>query len=253
MMPAQTRPDLVLLHGWGMSAAVWAPLLPALAPHWRVHALDLPGHGHSVSAVAADLDEWASRCLAAAPEHALWLGWSLGGQVALRAAGLAPSRVDALCLVAATPRFVQSDDWSGAMPRAVFGQFADALALQPQDTLQRFLALQVKGAGHGRETLRTLREASAAAPPPTAAGLRQGLELLLANDLRAGLDALSQPSLWLFGGRDTLVPQAAAAAVAGLLPEARVELISGAGHAPFLSHPADCLAPLRELGRTETA
>ena len=252
-MPAPTRPDLVLLHGWGMSAAVWAPLLPALGPHWRVHALDLPGHGHSAPAATADLDEWASRCLAAAPDQALWLGWSLGGQVALRAAAMAPARVDALCLVAATPRFVQSDGWPGAMPPAVFAQFADALALQPQETLQRFLALQVKGAGQGRETLRTLRGALAAAPPPTAIGLRQGLELLLANDLRAGLGALSQPSLWVFGGCDTLVPPAAAAAIAGLLPAARVELLDGAGHAPFLSHPAECLAPLRELGRTEVA
>jgi pimeloyl-[acyl-carrier protein] methyl ester esterase len=166
---------------------------------------------------------------------------------------LAPSRIDALCLVAATPRFVQSADWPCAMPPEVFGQFADALVAQPRETLQRFLGLQVRGAAQGRETLRTLRSALAQAPEPTAAGLGQGLELLRDNDLRGGLDQLSRPSLWLFGGRDTLVPQEAAAAIAGLWPAAAVEIVAAAGHAPFLSHPGDCLAPLRELGRTEAA
>lgn len=252
-MPTDARPDLVLLHGWGMSAAVWTPWLPALGRHWRVHALDLPGHGVAAPAAAADLDAWAGQCLAAAPPRARWLGWSLGGQVALRAAALAPSRVEALCLVAATPRFVQADDWPAAMAPAVFGQFADALARDPQETLQRFLALQVRGAEQGRETLRTLRDALTQAPAPSAVGLRQGLDLLLGNDLRAGLDGLPQPALWLFGARDTLVPPEAAAAVAALLPAARVERIAAAGHAPFLSHPEDCLAPLRALGEAQVA
>jgi pimeloyl-ACP methyl ester carboxylesterase len=41
-----TGRPLVLLHGVSLSAAVWAPLFPALSD-WRVLALDLPGHGLS--------------------------------------------------------------------------------------------------------------------------------------------------------------------------------------------------------------
>lgn len=38
-------PDLLLLHGVGGSTHCWAPLIERLRVHWRVTALDLPGHG----------------------------------------------------------------------------------------------------------------------------------------------------------------------------------------------------------------
>ena len=50
-----TGPDLVLVHGWGMNAAVWEPLLPAMSAHFRVTVLELPGHGGSTAAAVADL------------------------------------------------------------------------------------------------------------------------------------------------------------------------------------------------------
>lgn len=244
MSPAQ---DLVLVHGWGMSGAVWKPLLPALAAHYRVQVVELPGHGHSPPASAALLDEWALRCLEQAPPRALWLGWSLGGQVAVRAATLRPDRVAALCLVAATPCFVQADGWQRAMPRATLDGFARALGEQPESTLLRFLALQVKGGDAAQATLRELRGALAAAPQPSSAGLRQGLDLLLGNDLRAELAGLACPSCWLFGSRDTLVPVELAGDLGGLAPGAQIRRIEGAGHAPFLSHPQACIDALHGL------
>ena len=237
-------PKLVLLHGWGMNAAVWGPLLPSLSAHFQVTLIELPGHGDSPPAAAADLSEWAAACLAVAPPNAHWLGWSLGGQIALRAARLAPARVNRLSLIAATPRFVQGDDWPCAMPAATFEQFAAALGDDPNATLARFLGLQVRGAEHARETLRLLRAELAQRRPASAAGLVQGLELLLRNDLRAELQQLSCPSHWLFGARDTLVPAALHPRLSEALPQARIETIPGAGHAPFLSHPDACLDAL---------
>lgn len=38
---------IVLLHGWGSSAAAMRPLARALAQRYRTYAVDLPGHGHS--------------------------------------------------------------------------------------------------------------------------------------------------------------------------------------------------------------
>ena len=40
-------PDLVLLHGWGISSSIWEPVLPLLKPHFRVTTIDLPGIGKS--------------------------------------------------------------------------------------------------------------------------------------------------------------------------------------------------------------
>ena len=41
--------DVVLVHGWGLHGGVWARVAAALADHFTVHQVDLPGHGHSAS------------------------------------------------------------------------------------------------------------------------------------------------------------------------------------------------------------
>ena len=72
------------------------PLLPRLTARFEVTVIELPGHGGSDAASAADLDDWALRCVAVAPPQAHWVGWSLGGQVALQVALRAPSRITGL-------------------------------------------------------------------------------------------------------------------------------------------------------------
>lgn len=238
---------LVALHGWGMNSAVWEPLLAGLAEHFQVTVIELPGHGASPAAAAADLDQWAQLCLDASPRQAHWIGWSLGGQVAMQAALIAPERFTGLSLLASTPSFVQRRDWPDAMAAEVFDQFAGALAADPAATLMRFLGLQVKGAENARETLRMLREEIGLRPPASMDGLRQGLDLLAATDLRDRLGEIRCPTHWLFGRRDTLVPVGVSGHLQRLLPSASVDVIDGAGHAPFLSHPYECLQRLLDV------
>jgi len=236
-----TGTGLVLLHGWGMNAAVWEG--PPGSLLGAATLIELPGHGSCVLPEgASDLAAWADACLAAAPGRAVWLGWSLGGLVALAAALRAPQRVAGLILMTATPRFVQAPDWPAAMAWATLSQFHDGLLADPSGTLDRFLALQVRGSAAAREILRTLRRELAARPAPDPRALALGLDLLRDCDLRGRLGELTCPSLWLFGSHDTLVPAAVAPAVGALLPEARVEVIRGAAHAPFLSHPEETRA-----------
>lgn len=243
-MKGAADPGLVLLHGWGMNAAVWAGLPPALSAAGSLVSIDLPGHGaRPFPPGATDLDAWAAACLAQAPRRAVWLGWSLGGLVAMAAALRAPERVAGLILMTATPRFVRAPDWPAAMAAETLAQFHAGLLADPAATLDRFLALQVRGSEAARATLRTLRRELAERPAPNPLALGLGLDLLRDADLRPRLAGLVCPSLWLFGSHDALVPAAAAPAVAALLPAApgptRVQVIRGAAHAPFLSHPAE--------------
>lgn len=241
-------PELVLLHGWGMNGAVWEDAAEALAPDFRVTLIDLPGHGHSPwSGQELHLADWAHACLRVAPPAALWVGWSLGGSVALEAALGAPQRVRALVLVTTTPCFVRDRHWSHALPEVTLARFRDALGADPGDTLGRFLALQVKGSDSALAVLRTLRRRIAERPPPSPAALDAGLHLLRHTDLCGRLPGLRPPSLWIYGERDTLVPRRSAEALAGLLPGARVEVIRGAAHAPFLSHRDQALDLLRRF------
>jgi pimeloyl-[acyl-carrier protein] methyl ester esterase len=239
--------ELVLLHGWGMNAEVWSPLLPALNRRFRVHRLDLPGHGASDASVCcADARDWAARLLAAAPEQAIWAGWSLGGTLALEAAALAPERVRALALVAATPRFVQADDWPCAMAQGQFSAFQAALRVDPDKALQRFQALQCQGDPAPRQLVRQLQGVCRHARPDADA-LARGLEILASEDLRSLLTRLGQPLQWLLGERDQLLPRCLADALAACSPRSRVTLLADACHLPFWSHRDQLVDALLEL------
>jgi pimeloyl-[acyl-carrier protein] methyl ester esterase len=240
-------PDLVMVHGWGMSSLVWRDVAARLAESFRVTLVDLPGHGKSPWRGESSLADWSDACLVVAPERAHWLGWSLGAQVAVRAGLDAPERVDDLMCVAGTPRFAQSKDWPHAMAAHTLIQFARALRGDHQGTLARFLSLQVQGSEAGRAILRRLRERLAESPQPHPQALEAGLDLLATVDLRRTLADLECPTRWLFGDRDTLAPARAVPDLLRLLPEARTRVIHGAGHAPFLSHVDAFLEMARSL------
>src|SRR5205085_2061607 len=98
-----TGDDLVFVHGWGWHGGVWQPLVREMTAHFRAWVVDLPGHGESKSAaVNGDLDDWARAVCAAVPPSATWVGWSLGGAIALAAAYM--RRATRLILLGTTPR-----------------------------------------------------------------------------------------------------------------------------------------------------
>jgi len=235
----QGRP-LVLLHGFAMHGGLFAPLLPALARHHRVHVVDLPGHGHSdpiepwtVDAIVAAL----ARAFADEPEPLAMMGWSLGGVIALHWTLAQPGRIRKLALVATSPRFVADDAWPHAMAPQTLARFGDELRLAWKLTLQRFLSLQLQGSDAGRATLASLRHQLFARGGPDPAALEAALGTLARADLRADVGRIAVPTLVVAGERDTLAPPAAAAWLAQALPAAELLRVPGAGHAPFLSHP----------------
>lgn len=91
---------LVLLHGFTQTLASWGHVVPGLAERHTVLAVDLPGHGGS-AAVAADLRGTAA-AVAEVGGRATYVGYSMGGRVALRLALDRPHLVERLVLVGAT-------------------------------------------------------------------------------------------------------------------------------------------------------
>lgn len=230
-------PDLVLLHGWGLHGGVWDTLLPRLVTDFRVTRVDLPGHGHSRSTpMTSELRDVARQVLASVPTNATWLGWSLGGSVALRAALDAPKQIRALILASTTPKFVTGSDWTAAMPPEQLREFADGLAQDYRETLLRFLSLQVRGDESARASLRQLRDGLFSRGEPDTASLAAGLELLRVTDLRAELSSITRSTLVISGDYDRLTPPAAGEALAKGIPSARYSGIPKSAHAPFISH-----------------
>ena len=230
-------PDLVLLHGWGMNAAVWTGIAPVLAQQFRLHRVDLPGHGASAACEPYTLEALSALLAAALPPRVAVCGWSLGAQLALQWALAQPRQVERMVLIAGTPRFVLDADWECGIAAAVVESFAQELARDARGTVQRFLALQAQDDADARAVLRRLRGCVFARGEPDATALAAALRLLEETDLRAGLKRVAQPVLLLHGERDALVPRGAAEYLARVLPCARLEVFAGAGHAPFIAQP----------------
>lgn len=235
-------PGLVLLHGWGAHSAAWTGMREALAKNYSVTCIDLPGHGNSPYQVEVmdSLTALTEAVLAVTPPTASWLGWSLGGLVAQQAALLEPRRVKKLILLGSTPSFVSREGWPYAVEPAVFETFHQNLVKDSRATLLRFIALQTRGSKQAGEDARLLKELLLQ-PAPDSDALQAGLNLLRQSDMREQLRLINVPTLLLAGARDTLLPKEALAEMARLLPDATVEIIERAGHAPFLSHREETL------------
>jgi pimeloyl-[acyl-carrier protein] methyl ester esterase len=262
---------LLLIHGWGMHGGMWGIVAEQLAEHFRVLAVDLPGHGWSKTgsegrekgtlspnpspasgrgepfpllpyrfSVDAIVDELAAQF----DEPLAVCGWSLGGQIALRWAAREPEKIKRLALVASTPCFVRRPGWECGMAAEVLAGFAAALQQDYAATLRRFLALQLRGSERERELLAALRGALPSRGEPDLVALQAGLEILRDCDLRSALPGIRQPALVVCGERDTLTPPQASHCLAAQLPNARLAEIGGAAHAPFLSHPDEFMKHL---------
>jgi len=228
-------PDLVLLHGWAMHAGIFAPLSERLARTFRVHLVDLPGHGYSRDDLQ-DLDP--TRCAAALARRvprAVWVGWSLGGLVALRVALDFQDQVRGLAMIASSPRFVAGADWPHGVKLEIFAQFDAGLRSDWRTTVERFRALEALGSEHTQNCLHELRAHVFERGEPALAALEQGMYVLETTDLRARLMELTTPSLWIAGRRDRFVPAAAMRWSAQRSAQGRY-LEFPSGHAPFIGH-----------------
>ncbi len=256
--PAQAnRPPLVLVHGWGMHSGLFHPWVEQLKAHWRVHAVDLPGHGGHRHLPLAEEIAVAAEQLHALTAHlpaATWVGWSLGGLLTLKLALQRPERVRRLVMLCASPCFVRSPDWPEGVDESLIEQFGQDLRRDVHQTLHRFMALEVLGCANEKALLKQLRTLASHSPEPEAPALAAGLQLLKNTDLSRQLPRLVQPSLWIAGRRDRLVSPAAmekAAARSGTATHpgaaGQYALIRGAGHAPFLTHADELTGLLRKL------
>ena len=231
-----TRPDLVLIHGWGLHRGVWSPCLDALREVADVRLADLPGYGDTPDSGQSFVE--AAQSLAdALHAHATLCGWSLGALLAMQAALLAPERVAGLVLVGATPCFTRHDGWADAQPAALLNDFAAAVANDGRAALQRFVALFNQGDSKARPIGRDIARNVLSSPLPATSTLLAGLDWLRDTDLRERVEALSCPLLLIHGERDPLMPLPASRWLADRLPQARLEVFADAAHAPFLNDP----------------
>ena len=252
--PAEEAPPILLLHGFTGSgstdAGTLAPLAQRLAAAGhRVVTVDLPGHGTAPAlppdAGGATLDAAVAAALAALDrrgiDRAAWVGYSMGGRVALAAALAHPERVAALALLSASAGI--EDDAERAARRASDEELARSLETQGLAAfVDRWMAHPLfatqERLGH-RHLRRARAERMAGSARGYAASLRgmgQGNRSRWGQSLWGRLGEVRARTLLVAGGEDEKYVEIVRR-MAEALPSARMEIVPGAGHAVHVEAP----------------
>jgi pimeloyl-ACP methyl ester carboxylesterase len=217
--PSRDGVAVVLVHGVIVSSRYFLPLAGELARDCPVLVLDLPGYGLS-GGDAADLTVLADAVVAAARalghNRLTLVGNSFGAQVAVEAALRHPAHVERLVLI---------------------GPTVDPAA---RGLLRQYVRWQRNAPDEHLSVLPVMARDLADIGPRGAARM---LRIMLADRPEAKLPRVHQPTLVIRGGRDRLVPEAWARAVAELLPDAVLRVLPGYAHMPQWSGPR-AIAPL---------
>ncbi|WP_261844071.1 alpha/beta fold hydrolase [Aliamphritea ceti] len=241
--PLKQAPTLVFLHGWGMHSGIWKQLSEQLKDDFSIVLIDLPGHGYSnVPVEACSLDAMVEQIHEVLKKsnisNAAWLGWSLGGVVAMEYARRYNEEVSSLITLCSSPCFVATDDWSAGMPADTFNQFSKAFKVSSLKTLQRFAMLQVQGSATARHDLKELKRLITEVTEPDQEALSAALEILEA-DHRLLTEALDQSGLsvaHVLCELDTLAPVGIADYLRQL-SHSTVDILLNLSHVPMLSAP----------------
>ena len=222
-----------MIHGWGFDSGVFTSLIGILESRFRIKTIDLPGYGDQKLVGKSSLSDLTLFVSDQLSEPAIYLGWSMGGLIALELAKNHPEIVKSLILMTTTPCFAKKENWPQAMDRSILENFVSAYNKEPELTLDKFSYLASEGSKNPRNWIRELKKLSRSKVDPLA--LEQGLQILLNTDLRESLKDLEIPTLMIFGEKDSLVPVGVEKEI-GLLNEAiRTKIINGSGHTPFLT------------------
>jgi pimeloyl-ACP methyl ester carboxylesterase len=251
---------LLLIHGLGTNAKGWQRNIPALSREFRVIALDLPGYGmSSKGAYPYSMDFHARVCdgllAVLGIDEAVWVGHSMGGQIALTAALDLPERVGALVLLstagfeafeegegdwmksAVTPEFVH-DSTIRQIARNLHSNFHET---PPEAEFFITDRIQMRGAKDFDEYCYAVwRNVAAMIDGPT----------------HARLETVDRPALIIFGEHDGLIPNPylhggftrdVAEIGHRAIPDSELLMLPECGHMTMFEKPDEVNAAVRDF------
>ena len=222
---------VVFLHGVGSDKSVWHRQLEHFSAERRAIAFDYPGYGESDPAPEGTTrDDYAAAIISAMHElgvdRAHICGLSLGGVVAIAIHHAAADRCASLILadtfaVHPNGRAVYERSVAASSDlRAAAEARVDVLLAQPAIPEVR------------SEVVETMARIDPAA-------YRIGAEAVWLADQRQRVQDIGVPTLVLVGNQDLITPPELSSELIDLVPDARMQVISGAGHLTNLENPAE--------------
>jgi 3-oxoadipate enol-lactonase len=219
------HPVLILGTSLGTTCALWEPLVPALANHFRVVRYDHLGHGGSAVPEGPYTIERLGRATLGLLDRlglgtVSYAGLSLGGMVGMWLAINAPERIDRLALLCTAAR-LPAEPWQDRVAAVRLG----GLRAIADPVLARWFT--PGWAASHPDVVQAFRAGLESTPQDGYVGC---CEAIAAMDLRPELPGIAAPSVVIGGAQDAAIPVDYQVEIAEAMPGARLVVVDGAAH-----------------------
>ena len=234
---------MILIHGRGYSKEMMGRISAHYAGKYHVFSYDVRGHGESDKPQRFTMDDDAEDLRALIDYYGLEkpavVGFSMGSYIALKAAEKYPSLFSRIVLIgtkgggstSSTER-IRDDAKMGGLSREQLAELMVRRVFAPQVTMEEIAAFD-------REI---------ASPVKLTDENQQAITRSMQNfDLMTDACRVEIPALVMTGEFDGMNPPEEGRKVAQALPNARFEVIPGAGHIAFFENPNRVLALMDEF------
>lgn len=235
-------PLVLLLHGVGLRAESWNPVIDALSDSHRVVAPDLPGHGHSPHDTSlASLTDYTQAISGLFMDVATVAGHSMGAMIGMSLAECIPRQVRA---VIALNAIFERDPTAR---KAVEERAAVLDGISPNDpqlTLSRWFRTTRSSAAEACHTWLTSVDPQ---------GYRAAYSVFASENgpSRTSLKNLAMPALFLTGGNDPNSTPEMSHKMAALSQHGEAQVVQEAAHMLPMTHPQVVTSAIRRLAKIE--
>jgi pimeloyl-ACP methyl ester carboxylesterase len=224
---------LVLLHGFPETLQVWDEFSVKLARHFRVIAIDLPGHGETPSIGYVHSMELFAECIKTVLDSLhlrkyVLVGHSMGGYAALAFAELYPMHLSGLCLFHSTAS-AESDEKKRDRER-VIGLVKNGTSHYLNDVIVSLFAQE--HVGDYRDDIRELKHMAQSMTAQSVINAQEGMKDRPRRD--GVLKSAKYPVLFIAGKKDRIVPLQVVLDQAKGIQQAGVLVLENSGHMGFM-------------------
>jgi pimeloyl-ACP methyl ester carboxylesterase len=218
----KAKNTILVLHGWGQNASLWAPVCSRFNPNFRYIILSLPGFGQTqlltprggVKEYSRFVRSFISKLKLHRP---IIFGHSFGGQISAYLAIHHPQSLSAQILL--SPAINRRKSFKQKVKILLYSQFGFLKSILPASIVKLLLSQITSTDYYNSSPLH-----------------QQVLKSIVNQDLTSSLPKISLPTYLIWGENDTEIPYSGTT-IANLIPNCRLYLLHHADHNPHLLAP----------------